>query len=287
MNTSDIIEGPFRHAVSAIDNGDITALKELIDTHPLLLTDRLICGGHGYFKDPFLLYFIAGNPIRNDKLPDNIVAITKLILGELKETNPDTLQEQLTFTLGLVSTGYTVKESKFQIELMDLLLDAGAEPGDGLSALAHGNREAAEHLLIRGGPVSLPAAVALGHYDDVDKLLEAARSEDKTTALTVAAFYAMPGMLTQLLNAGTDPNNFPPAEGFHSHATALHHAVASGSIECVKLLVNAGADLHLADHVYQGTALDWAKHLKGERGETESKKSGYAAIEKYLESVLS
>lgn len=52
----------------------------------------------------------------------------------------------------------------------------------------------------------------------------------------------------------------PP--GFHPHGTALHHAVDSGSLETVKVLVETGAGLGTKDRIYDGTPLDWAEHLQ-------------------------
>jgi peptide-methionine (S)-S-oxide reductase len=45
----------------------------------------------------------------------------------------------------------------------------------------------------------------------------------------------------------------------YSHATALHHAVSSGSLDAVKVLVEAGAALDATDTVYAGTPLGWAE----------------------------
>jgi hypothetical protein len=45
-----------------------------------------------------------------------------------------------------------------------------------------------------------------------------------------------------------------------SHGTALHHAVCSGSLDAVKALVEAGADLTRRVTVYDGTPLSWAKY---------------------------
>lgn len=58
-------------------------------------------------------------------------------------------------------------------------------------------------------------------------------------------------------------------------ATALHHAVWSGSLDAVKVLVEAGADLIRRDTIYDGTPLWWAKY-----GEQQQKdKSGVPANE--------
>ena len=53
-----------------------------------------------------------------------------------------------------------------------------------------------------------------------------------------------------------------PCASLYSHATALHHAVCSGSLDAVKVLVEAGADLATKDTIYEGTPLGWAEYGK-------------------------
>ncbi|HMF70756.1 MAG TPA: ankyrin repeat domain-containing protein [Flavitalea sp.] len=271
----------FRNAVEAIDAGDIGALTKLVKENPGVLSEKLITSDEGYFKDPYLLYFVADNPIRNEKLPANIVAVTKFLINELKAKNVTSLQNQLDYTLGLITTGRISREYGVQIELIDLLIDEGAAPGGGLGALAHGNIDAARHLIKRGGELVLATAVGLEMTEDIKRLLPIATEAEKLSALTVAAFYGKPEMISRLLSSGANPNGYPEG-GFHSHATPLHQAVSSGSLEAVKLLVQAGADLIGADRAYNGTSLGWAMYMQTEEGENEAKKDNYAAIETYL-----
>jgi peptide-methionine (S)-S-oxide reductase len=56
----------------------------------------------------------------------------------------------------------------------------------------------------------------------------------------------------------------------------VHHAVWSGSVEAVKVLVDAGADLTRRDTIYDGTPLGWAMH--GEQTDA-------ARVEQYREIV--
>ena len=59
------LEDPrLRDAVAAIDAGDVSGLESLLTAHPELVRDR-VEGGEGYFREPFLLWFIAENPVRN------------------------------------------------------------------------------------------------------------------------------------------------------------------------------------------------------------------------------
>jgi hypothetical protein len=101
-------------------------------------------------------------------------------------------------------------------------------------------------------------------------------------ALVAAAFYGKADMLSFLIGPDLDLNAFPgESSGFHRHATALHQAVFSGSLESVKILVEAGAGLEVRDRVYQGTPLGWAKHMQTETKD-EKEKLKYAEIEAFL-----
>jgi len=93
MNNSDIKDSIFREAVEAIDSGNISVLEQLINTHPRLISEKLNNPQEGYFKDPYLLWFIADNPIRHDKLPENIVAVTRLLVDAVKKTCPRNLSK--------------------------------------------------------------------------------------------------------------------------------------------------------------------------------------------------
>jgi peptide-methionine (S)-S-oxide reductase len=64
-----------------------------------------------------------------------------------------------------------------------------------------------------------------------------------------------------LIELGVDVSAYSPP-GFHAHGTALHHAVDSGSLDAVRVLVNAGAALGTRDLTHDGTPLDWAEYLR-------------------------
>jgi Ankyrin repeats (3 copies) len=256
-----IPDPPFREAVAAIDAGDVRALEALLAAHPRLLRDRADCGD-GYFHRPYLLWFVAENPVRNGRLPANVAQVTRTIVQAARREGVETLREQLDYTLALVCSGRIVRKCGAQGELIDLLVDAGADPhGAMLPALAHREAEAAARLLEHGAPLTLTAVVCTGRADDVARLLPAADAVERQTALTAAALYGDAGALSLLVDSGVEVSAYGP-EGFHAHATALHHAVDSGSLDAVKVLAEAGADLTVRDRVYQGTPLDWAEHLE-------------------------
>jgi peptide-methionine (S)-S-oxide reductase len=281
----NIAEPLFSRAVAAIDSGNIAELENLITAHPGLVTSRLANAGDSayYFKDPYLLWFVADNPIRTGKLPGNIAEITHRLINAIKQESAETYQFQIDYTLGLVMSGRTARDCGVQLALMDLLMDAGAIPDDGTEALANGNTTAAQHLLDRGGKLTLTAAVCLDRDDKIDQLAALASPEEKLIALTAAAFYGKSAMIKRLLSLGASPNGYPkPRSGFHSHATPLHQAVSSGSLEAVRLLVEAGATLGATDKAYGGTPLGWADYLQGEDARNEERKNNLGMIEKYL-----
>jgi hypothetical protein len=296
MDSVEITDPLFRRAVEAIDAGDLITLSRLLDEHPGLIRQRLDIPVTGYFRHPFLLWFIAGNPVRAERLPANIVEITDLLIkaarghggGDLQQEGNGTFQQQLNYTLELVATGRVPRDSGVQAELIDLLIDAGAAPDNGIGALAHGNAEAAKQLIERGGKLTLAAAAGLGLEDEVARLTRGAGKDERGLAVVVAAFYGRAELLSQLIgpDAPTGPDidldSYPKeGTGFHTHGTALHQGVSSGSLEAVKVLVEAGANTRLKDQIYGGTPYDWAEYLSRESDSTD-KKEKYKVIAEYL-----
>ena len=268
MNSFEI-DNLFREAVTHIDAGQTEELQRLLTVNPQLVRVKLESPGdwlrdlvdgalEGYFKQPYLLWFVAENPIRQEKLPANIVEITNTIIAAAKHERLESLQQQLDYALGLVVTARVPRESGVQLQLMDVLIDAGATPGAGHGALSGRNLDAAAHLLKRGGELTLATAICLDRDADVERLAKEVSSRDKQIALVAAALNGRARALSRLLQLGVDIDAY--STGIHPHATALHHAVDSGSLEAVKVLVEAGARLDTKDKVYNGTPLDWAEH---------------------------
>ena len=268
MNSFEI-DKLFREAVTQIDAGQTDELQRLLTANPQLVRVRLESPGdwlrdlvdgalEGYFKQPYLLWFVAENPIRHEKLPTNIVEITRTIIATAHQERVESLQEQLDYALGLIVTGRVPRESGMQLELMDVLIDAGATPGTGHGALSARNLDAAAHLLKRGGELTLATAICLDRNGDVERLAKEASARDKQIALVAAALNGRAKALSRLLQIGVDMDAY--STGIHPHATALHHAVDSGSLDAVKVLVEAGARLDTKDKIYHGTPLDWAEY---------------------------
>ncbi len=272
MKNSEV-DSLFREAVSYIDAGQLDELQRLLETNPQLVRARLESPGNwlrdlvdgaleGYFKQPYLLWFVAENPIRNEKLPPNIEEITRAIIASAEREQVSGLQEQLDYTLGLVVTGRVPREAGLQLQLMDVLINAGATPGAAHGALSERNLQAAAHLVDRGGELTLATAICLDRYEDVARLAQHATAHDKQVALVAAALNGKAEALAMLIKLGVELDAY--STEIHPHATALHHAVFSGSLDAVKVLVEAGAKLDKKDKIYNGTPLGWAEH-EGQR----------------------
>ena len=200
MENIEISDPLFRAAVTALDEGETATLKQLLQDNSRLAGVRLDKPTEGYFKHPYLLWFIADNPIRRGRLHPNIPTIATVVIEAIRRDAPESLQQQIDY------------------------------------------------------------------------------------ALVVAAFYGRSSMLPLLMTPDIDLNNYPPANGgFHTHATALHQAVWSGSLETVKLLVEAGADTSATDRVYKGTPLGWALYAQTEDEMSDEQKANYARIADYLQ----
>ena len=286
MKNEDITDPLFKEAVAAIDTGNTTALQELVARHPQLIREPLVTPNEkGYFENPYLLWFVADNPIRHEQLPANIVEVTSVLIQASKKEKLSNWQHILDYTLGLVATGRIPRDCGVQIPLMKLLIDEGATVGKGHGALAHGNIEAARYLVERGGELTLTTAIGLDQHEDVLRLLPTTSPAELQVGLMAAAFLGKANILSLLLQHGADPNAYlegKAAAGFHSHATALHQAVWSGSIEAVKVLVEAGADLSLKDKAYGGTPIGWAMHMQESGDPGDAPNEQIAAIEAYL-----
>jgi len=267
---SDTFDKLFQQAVSAIDAGDERKLKELLDAQPELATRRLYSPGEwltsvigdalkGFFKDPYLLWFVSEDAVRNGKLPKNIASIASIIIEKAKTQNAEDLQEQLDYALKLVAWSAVARDGGVQIELLDLLINSGAKINSvSNDALVNGNFDAAKHLLERGGKLTLSTALCLEKWKDADALAVDATDDEKQFSFVLAALNGKVTAVSKAISYGVDINK--PSNHLYSHGTPLHHAVWSGSLDTVKLLINAGANLHAKDTAWNGTPLGWAEY---------------------------
>jgi hypothetical protein len=258
----------FQQAVSAIDAGDENALKRLLDVHPELAIERLYSPGEwltnvigepltGFFKHPYLLWFVSEDAVRNGKLPKNIATIASIIIEKARTQTATSLQEQLDYALKLVSWSVVARNDRVQLELLDVLINAGADTNNvNDDALVNGNFEAAKYLLERGGKLTLSTALCLGRFEDADKLALNATRDEKQFSFVLAALNGKAEAVSRAISYGVDINK--PSDHLYSHGTPLHHAVWSGSLDTVKILIEAGADLNAKDTAWNSTPLGWA-----------------------------
>jgi ankyrin repeat protein len=146
--------------------------------------------------------------------------------------------------------------NEYSIEIAQALLNAGAR--------------------IESVKLTLAAALCLGRLDDALRLAQDANIHDRKLALEAAAMHGKAQALALLIDRGVDVNAFNSSVQYH--ATPVHNAVSSGSLEAVRILVQAGAKVDTRDTAYQGTPLDWAEYLLRE----EENKKQYAEIVAYL-----
>ncbi|HEX5183888.1 MAG TPA: ankyrin repeat domain-containing protein [Allosphingosinicella sp.] len=249
------IEDPaFRTAVALMDEGDEAGLAAHLAACPDLVHMRVRFEGMNYFRNPGLLAFIAGNPIRHERLPANAVAIAELIL----KAGGGESQGILDATLGLVASGRVARESGLQDALIRLLCGHGADPTKALQpALGHREMAAARALVACGARVGLAASAALGMEEEARRQLGEADPAERHLALVNAAMHGHAAIVRLLLDAGEDPSRYNP-EGLHSHSTPLHQAVWYGHEDVARLLVERGARRDLRDTLFRGTPDEWA-----------------------------
>ena len=249
-----IEDSVFRRAVDLLDAGDAAALRVHLQQHPDLAQRRVLFEGGNYFQNPTLLEFVAENPTRHGTLPENIVAVTKVIL------DAGTTQAARDEALILVASSAVTHKYSVQIALIDLLCDYGADPNAAMrTAAAYAEFEAVDSLIRRGARIDLSIAAALGRTDDARRLLPTADAEDRHWAMALAAQFGHAEIVRMLLDAGEDPNRYNPVGG-HSQSTPLHQAALAGHLDVARLLVERSARLDLRDTLWHSTPAGWAQH---------------------------
>ena len=79
-DNSGSLDDDFREAVAAIDSGDVVELERLVAANPALVRERLASPGawlretvggalDGFFQRPYLLWFVAEDPVRHGSPP--------------------------------------------------------------------------------------------------------------------------------------------------------------------------------------------------------------------------
>ena len=266
----------FERAVEAVINGDLDALRSLLQQDPALVRARSL--RVNAFDPPMhqatLLHYLAANGVEGhrQRSPENAVEIATLLLDAGADPNA------LSFAYGgectimsLLVSSSPPDKAGVQVPLVHLLIDRGATllpAGQGNwtspieTALVFGKVEAARALVERGAPVdTLASAAGLGRIDDVRRLLPTATPLDRRRALALGAQLGHVDVVAALIDAGEDPNRFNPP-GTHAHTPPIHQAVAAGHLDVVKLLVSRGARLDIEDTLWHATPLGWAEYCK-------------------------
>jgi ankyrin repeat protein len=263
-----VIDDPaFRAAVTAIHGGDAEGLARLLDAEPRLLRERAVepqcyrdAGRHQYFMDPKLFWFVANNPAVIKRMPDNIVAVARTMIERGVE------RADLDYTLELVMTSSPASEQGLQFPLMELLVEAGAEPTVNAIDVTLGHRERApiEALIGKGLPLTASIAAGTGRIDRLASLLRSAATAEIQKALGMAVINGEREAVRMTLDAGADPNQVLPV---HRHSVPLHQAAIDEDLELMALLVARGARTDIRDTLWGATPLDWARHQKKGKAE--------------------
>jgi ankyrin repeat protein len=254
-------ESRFEQAADAIVNGDIAALRKLLEDDPNLVNARST-REHG----ATLLHYVSANGVEGyrQKTPRNIVEITELLLkaGAQVDAECDVYGGGAT-TLGLAGTSIHPERAGVQAELMQLLLDYGALINRGRSAgneqdvvngcLSNDRPAAAKFLAERGANLNLESAAGVGRlevvksfFNDDGSLKSNVTRKEMQRGFGWACEYGHRDVVEFLLDKGVSLT-----EGGQ---TALHLAAHRGQLEIIKLLLAGGAPLE-KKNMYGGTIL--------------------------------
>ena len=113
-----------------------------------------------------------------------------------------------------------------------------------LSALYRQRADVVQAYVKRRKAFNLFEASGLGRTQDIEGILKkdpasvTSYSGDNFIALGLAGFFAQPGAIRVLLAHGADVNQYAKVP----HVQGLHSAAAGKCVECVRLLLDAGAD---------------------------------------------
>lgn len=258
-----VIDDPeFAAAVAAVQAGDAQTLERLLDADPRLLTERIrepdcyrAARRDQYFLDPKLFWFIANNPTLVKTPAPGLPEVARTMLSR------GIPQDDLDYTMGLVTTSSSLREHHLQIPLLTVLIEhrATVDPNNIGGALAYGELEVVEHLVALGLPLTPSIAAALGRVDALRELLVSASQAHKNEALDLAVINNRLEAARVTLEAGAtvDHNTM-----HHTHSQPLHQAALHENVELVALLVAYGARIDAVDELWGGTPAGWAWHGK-------------------------
>jgi len=262
----------FEAAAQAIVSGDLETVKRLLHQHPDLIRARSTREHRAT-----LLHYVSANGVEGymQVSPKNIAGITEVLVaaGAGVDADADVYGGGCT-TLGLVATSAPPRDAGVQLEVIDVLLRAGARmdlPGSAGNnsalihgCLANGQPEAASYLVSRGAPLDLVGAAGLGRLDVVQDVFGDDAGGARTSvskaavadAFAFACIYGQAGVVEFLLRRGFEVDTELRNHG-EGH-TGLHVAAFHGHLEVVQLLLSHGAGVEVTDKTWGTAPLMWA-----------------------------
>lgn len=256
----------FERAADVIVNGDIPALKAILNADPGLIKMRSPRNHHST-----LLNYVGANGFEGyrQKTPKNAVEVADVLLKAGAEIDAMGDMYRGTTTLGLVATSVHPVITGVQEELMDILIRHGADVNHAvapdytegmliLACLANDRGEPVEYLALHGAALDLEGAGGVGDLEKVKSyfnadgsLIDTSLANKLDKAFIWACLYGRTNVFEYMLSIGINPA--AEADGM----PALHCAIHGGHLSMVKTLIEKGAPLE-ALNVHGGTALGGA-----------------------------
>ena len=274
-------ESQFEAATDAIVASDVETLSKLLRENPELVRTRSTREHRST-----LLHYVSANGIEDfrQKTPENAVEIAKLLLDAGSDVNSESeAYGGRSTTLGLTATSYHPEVAGVQLALLDLLIERGAiidGPGAGSAVngcLHNGRGEAAEYLANRGARLDLEGAAGVGRldvvktfFDDASRLKPVATRQQLIDGFAWACEFGRNGVIEFLLDHGMKVD-----ARLKGGETGLHWAAYEGHADTVRLLLERGAPVDVADDTHGGTPLGWALYAWGNRGPRERERRSY------------
>jgi ankyrin repeat protein len=266
LSHQDSTASAFEAAADAIIFGDIAKLDRLLRENPNLIRTR-----SAREHRATLLHYISANGVEGyrQKTPKNIVEIAKALLKAGADVNAACDVYDGSTTLGLAASSLHPERAGVQNELLQVLLDCGAETERRTVAghrhstvrgcLANGRGKAAEFLATRGVRLDLEEAAGTGRlesvksfFNDDGSLKPAATKEQLQRGFLWACEYGHNDVVAFLLDHGADMS-----DQAGTGETGLHWAVVGAQLPTIKLLIERGARLEELN-AYGGTTLGQA-----------------------------
>jgi uncharacterized protein len=266
----------------AAERGNLAIVRKLIehgadpngagDTHELSVIGWATCFGYAFHRDvaEYLLAHGAHHTIFSAVAMGDTSAIREIIARsrtELDRRMDQTNRRRRPLHLAVI------RDRADSLATL-LELGAGTEATDeaGLTALDQaafiGEAHLARQLIDAGARIHLPAAVALGRSDDIERLLredpDCLRPGGRWARLIIRAAEKSTGAVVEtLIRTGASvhvrDDHRTAVDQTHGF-TALHAAAFNGNTDAVRVLLRYGADPTVREDRYWGTPAGWADY---------------------------